>query len=88
MDSNASGTTSVVMLGFRREAKLLSTPVRGDVTTFVRVATDVAAADFVRRLLTGEVLGVGVRFLVVLGGEDVFAYLFLSQPHAHELVFA
>src|SRR5210317_1738705 len=67
---------------------LLSTSVGRDVTTLVGISTNIAAADFIRRLLTGEVFGVGVRFLVVLGGEDVLADLFLRQAHAEELILA
>ena len=68
--------------------RLLSTSVGGDVTTLVGIATNVSAADLVRRLLTGEMLGVGVGFLVVLGGEDVLADLFLGESNAEELILA
>ena len=71
-----------------RDPALLSASVGGDVTTLVGIATNVSAADLVRRLLTGEMLGVGVGFLVVLGGEDVLADLFLGESNAEELILA
>ena len=73
--------------GRRADATLLPASVRGDVTTLVGISTNVAR-DLERGLLAGESLVVGVGFLVVLGGEDVLADLFLCQTHAHELILA
>lgn len=60
------------------EVKLFLMFVCGDVMMFVWVVMDVVVVDFVCCFLIGEVFGVGVRFFVVFGGEDVFVYLFFS----------